>query len=40
MQILTKRIKDFSKVDRWREEVKLGGLGSLNNKKTIGYYEK
>jgi|GEM_PF-5649077 len=40
MQTLTQRIKDLSGVDRRREEVKLPGLGSLNNKKTIGYYEK
>ena len=33
MQIPTQRIKDFSKVDRWREEVKLRGLESLNNKQ-------
>ena len=33
MQIPTQRIKDFSKVDRWREEVKLPGLESLNNKQ-------
>lgn len=31
MQTLTQRIKDFSKVDRRREEVKLRGLESLNN---------
>ncbi len=40
MQTPTQIIKDISKVDRWREKMKLGGLGSLNNKKTIGYYEK
>jgi len=40
MQILTQRIKDIPKVDRRREEVKLRGLESLNNKKAIGYYEK
>ena len=33
MQILTQRIKDFSKVDRRREGVKLRGLESLNNKQ-------
>ena len=33
MQILTKRIKDFSGVDRRREEMKLRGFESLNNKQ-------
>ena len=33
MQILTKRIKDLPGVDRQREEVKLPGLESLNNKQ-------
>lgn len=33
MQILTKRIKDFSGVDRRREEMKLPGLEDLNNKQ-------
>jgi len=40
MQISTQRIKDISGVARAREKMKLGGLGSLNNKKTIGYYER
>ena len=33
MQILTQRIKDFSKVDRPREEMKLRGFESSNNKQ-------
>ena len=33
MQILTQRIKDIPRVDRPREEVKLHGLESLNNKQ-------
>jgi len=40
MQTLTQRIKDIPGVDRAREKMKLGGLESLNNKKTIGYHEK
>jgi len=35
MQTLTQRIKDIPGVDRAREKMKLGGLESLNNKKTI-----
>jgi len=33
MQTLTQRIKDIPRVDRRREEVKLHGLESLNNKQ-------
>jgi len=33
MQILTQRIKDIPRVDRRREQVKLHGLESLNNKQ-------